>query len=46
MKQEKEKPVKYYELFCMNCNHEWISKTEDNICPECKGTILEFAKLR
>jgi len=48
MKQEKEKPVKYYEFFCSNenCNHEWISKTEDNICPECKGTILEFAKLR
>ena len=46
MKQEKEKPVKYYELFCSICNHEWLSKNEDNICPECKGTILEFAKLR
>jgi hypothetical protein len=48
MKQEKEKPVKYYEFFCTNseCNNEWISKNDDNICPKCNCTILEYSKLR
>lgn len=48
MKQEKEKPVKAFELFCCNeeCKHEWISKTDDKYCPKCKGVILEFQKLR
>ena len=48
MKQEKEKPVKYYELFCTNpeCNNEWISKIDDTFCPKCNCTILEYSKLR
>ena len=46
MKQEKEKPVKYYELFCTECNHEWMSKTDDTFCPKCKCVILEYCKLR
>jgi Zn finger protein HypA/HybF involved in hydrogenase expression len=48
MKEEKDKTVKYFEFFCCNeqCNHEWISKTHDLYCPQCKGTILDFAKLR
>lgn len=45
---EKEKPVKAYEFVCCNenCKHEWISKKDDNTCPECGSTILDYQKLR
>jgi len=46
MKQEKEKPVKAYEFFCTECNHDWISKNDDTTCPQCKCSILEYQKLR
>jgi len=48
MKQEREKPIKAYEFICMNpeCNHEWLSKTDDSFCPKCKCTILEYSRLR
>ena len=46
MTKEKELPVKYYEFFCKDCKHEWLSKKDDHECPKCKSTLLEYQKLR
>lgn len=43
---EKEKPIRAYEFQCQQCKHEWISKKDDNACPECGCIILDYQKLR
>jgi Zn finger protein HypA/HybF involved in hydrogenase expression len=44
--KEDNKKIKAYEMFCTDCKHEWLSKAEDNYCPECKCVILEFQKIK
>jgi len=48
MAEKKDSTIKAYDHYCMNeaCNNNWVSKNEDNFCPDCGCTILEIEKLR
>jgi len=39
-----EKKTKVIIFTCRECKHEWFSKKEEHVCPECKGVYLDEEK--
>jgi Zn finger protein HypA/HybF involved in hydrogenase expression len=41
MKEVLKKKSGKYIYTCCQCDHEWLSKQVEYICPQCKSFILE-----
>ena len=45
MKEKTRKKTDRGIFYCTECNHDWFSKIDQFICPECGSTFIDEEKV-